>query len=105
MRLVKNITGNERVTFELRPSRLGGLSNYTVSVSGTFGSGTVAFQMSPDGGTTWIALSDASGAVTLTTDDVKQIQLESDSKTPAQLGFNMTGATSPDVDVIVYNAE
>jgi hypothetical protein len=41
-------------------------SDFSFGASGTFGGGTVAFQASFDGGTTYLDLTDPGGAVSLT---------------------------------------
>ncbi|MEY9185317.1 hypothetical protein [Bradyrhizobium sp. USDA 313] len=65
----------------------------TVAAWGTFGGGTLALEMSPDNGATWIAV-DRSGDtyVTFTEDGDGGFQLGL-----CLLRFNLTGATAPSV--------
>lgn len=73
---------------------------------GTWGSGTITYKISPDGGTTKIALKDASGtSITSTADDNFTINLAGGStNTDApKLYVTMAGATNPSVTVVLYD--
>lgn len=71
----------------------------TVSVYGTFDSGTVTMQYSPDGGTTKLDITnDAGTALTFTANGGRNIELGfGDGQNPLKIYATMTGATSPDV--------
>lgn len=58
---------------------------------GTWGSGTMALQVSPDGGTTWFQVDSATANAYKTTAKV----------TDTLARFNLTGATSPSLTVLV----
>lgn len=64
---------------------------YQVLASGTFGSGTLTLNLSPDGGTTYYA------AATLTAAGVMTVNVKSGDKVKVSLA----GATSPDIDIAV----
>lgn len=73
---------------------------------GAFGSGTVNWQMSPDGGTTKIALFDASGtAITSTAADNFTVNLGGGTtNTDAlQIYATLTGSTGATVNLAVYD--
>ena len=55
---------------------------------GTWGSGTLAFELSPDGGTTWFSI-----ASSLTANGIKHIASTDNKETLARL--SLTGSTSP----------
>jgi hypothetical protein len=59
-------------------------------VGGTFGSGTVKLQMSPDDGTTWVAIG---GDSTVTTDAVVNFDLNS-----CDIRLNLSGSSGADLD-------
>lgn len=61
-----------------------------ITVSGSFGSGTVKFQISRDNGATWI--DPANGSFTAA--DAKRFKL----KSGYLVRFNLSGSTSPDID-------
>lgn len=54
--------------------------------TGTWGSGTIAVQISPDGGTTWIGLT----SITMTANGTKEFTAPA-----AKLRLALTGATNP----------
>jgi hypothetical protein len=60
-------------------------------------------QLSPDSGGTWVDNIDNGAAVTFTAADARAIEANSDSRVPVLLGFNLTGATSPDITIKVYD--
>jgi len=60
---------------------------------GTWGSGTLAFQVSPDGGTTWFNVD------TLTADGIKHIAGSNSQEVLARV--TLTGATSPSLTCVV----
>jgi hypothetical protein len=83
---------------------------YTGIVYGTggnnFGSGTVTLKISPNGGTTKLALKDASGSdITSTADDNYTGQLaggNTNSDAP-KLYASMSGSTAPSVTYVLYD--
>ena len=78
----------------------------TVFVTGSFGSGTVTIQASPDGGTTKVTLRDVAGTiVSITDNDVYNIRLGYAGKLgeEIQLYATIAGATTPDVDVTSFD--
>lgn len=80
--------------------------NAGVMVYGSFGGGTVGLFISPDGGTTKIAMYDASGvAITSTANDDYTICFgggATNSDAP-KLYATMSGATAPSVTVAIYD--
>lgn len=72
----------------------GGLG--TLVAEGTFGTGTVALQVSIDEGTTWITYT-GSG---MTSSEVEQFQIG-----PCMLRANLAGATSPTIRVRIGRIE
>jgi hypothetical protein len=78
----------------------------TIFVYGTFGAGTIAWQWSPDGGTTKLALKDFSGtALTTTTNDSLPVQLGTGDKNSdrVKLYAVLTGSTAPSLTVGVFD--
>lgn len=76
----------------------------TVSIFGTFGSGTVTLQASPDSGTTKITLKDLTGTTySATTNDMVGIELGTGAtNSDAMILYAvMTGSTNPTVTVAV----
>ena len=59
-------------------------------VEGTWGGGTVKLQVSPDDGTTWVAVG---GDSTITADGVVNFDLNS-----CDIRLNLSGATAPSLD-------
>ena len=76
-----------------------------LSISGTFGSGTVTVQTSADGGTTKLDLEDAGSAITATADKNLNIQIPatSFSDDAAEVYLTVSGSSSPDIDVVVID--
>ena len=78
-----------------------------VLVSGTFGSGTVAIQVSPDGGTTKITLNQdgTATAASGTAAAVYNIKLGNPSKNTEtyKLYATLTGSTNPAISVVVFD--
>lgn len=73
---------------------------------GTFGGGTIAWEISPDGGTTKLPLLDASGnAITSTTNDnfTSNLAGGADNFDAPKLYAIVTGATSPSINVILFD--
>ena len=98
-----NFTTNERQFVKLKNHPTGQTNRVTYHAYGTFDSGTVAVQVSPDGGTTWIDNIDAGSALTFSAAESRSIESNSDEQNPVYLGFNLTGATSPDLNITVYD--
>lgn len=78
----------------------------SIVVSGSFGGGTIKFQLSPDAGTTLIDLKDASGVVvSLTSADVYNIRLGNSNKNFDQptIYANLAGSTAAAVAIAVFD--
>jgi hypothetical protein len=74
--------------------------------TGSWGGGTLAYYLSPDGGTTLIPLKDLSGnAITSNADDNVNVNLgnSSHNNDRLQLWGKMTGGTSSNITVAVYD--
>lgn len=104
-----NLTGNatDTVIATLNMNRdLSSDQKVRVSAIGDFGGGTMTFNYSLDGGTTksaWNA-SLAGSAISLTDDDTFSWDATIyNGANPIILYATLSGATSPDVDVIVAN--
>lgn len=68
----------------------------SVGAYGTFGSGTLTFEMSYDNGTTYFAMTDAAGNnFELTADGANNINVGKD----VLVRGTLSGATSPDIDI------
>jgi len=67
----------------------------TAIITGDFGGGTVTIQISPDGGTTWVTMTDQDGTDKEWTDDATVTIGPLDS---CHMRFDLTGATNPDLD-------
>lgn len=75
-------------------------------VYGTFGSGTIAWKWSPDGGTTKLAMTDYGGAAVLSTANdsfVSEMCTGSDNSDKILLYAALTGATNPNLIVGFYD--
>jgi hypothetical protein len=70
--------------------------------AGTWGSGTITVQISPDGGTTWAALSDilGTGSAALTANGSVAFIAP-----PGQLRLDLSGSSGADLDAWVDHAE
>ena len=78
----------------------------TIMAYGTWGSGTLSFYLSPDGGTTKIPMQDFSGAQqTLTADGSFNPNLGNSSGNNDVLSVwaTLTGATTPSITVKTYD--
>jgi len=82
-------------------SRMGKEDTYNVYVFGTFGSGTVTVETSPDSGTTYVSV--GSDGV-FTANGQVQLTLKSDAETPVLIRATIAGSTSPDVDITLFDA-
>lgn len=106
MKHTKNITADSS-TLLCSVTKPIGLDRYfaTVSVFGTFGSGTVTLQYSPDGGSTKIDVTQNGTAVTFTANGGRNVELGFSNKLGEEilLYATMAGSTTPDVDVIVHD--
>jgi len=68
-----------------------------VGAFGTFDGGSLAFELSYDDGTTWFAATNALGdPATITANGALNIEVGS-----ADLRLTLSGATSPDIDIVV----
>lgn len=75
-------------------------ANLNIAVWGTFDSGTVSLEGSPDGGTTWIQiLLDDGSPAQFTTNILKAINT---IKTGIWLRATLSGATSPNINAKIY---
>lgn len=76
---------------------LGAFNEKCVQVLGTFGSSTVIFEGSNDGGTTFAGLNDhATDAISFTSAGIAQVL-----ETPEYVRPSASGGTSQDVDIIL----
>lgn len=77
----------------------------SINAYGTFGSGTVTIQVSPDGGTTKYDVPNQAGTSTIfTANSIQNIELgNSDGLTNPKLYATMSGATNPSVVVEVWD--
>lgn len=103
----KSITTNESV-FLCSASRGTVMDAYEVTVfaTGTFDSGTITIQASPDQGSTLVTLKDTGGTtVSITADDVYNIRTGYAGKNGEEIGIyaTMVGATSPDVQITAFD--
>lgn len=74
----------------------------TLYAVGTFGSGTIAWQWSPDGGTTKLALKDFSGvALTSTSNDSFNVQMGTGKNLTDNIKIyaTLSGSTGPSITV------
>lgn len=78
----------------------------TFIASGTWGSGTITWKISPNGGTTKVPLKDSSGAsITSNADDNFDVTLGAggtNSDCP-KIYATMAGSTNPSVSVVVFD--
>ncbi len=79
----------------------------TCHAFGTFGSGTVTLQVSPDNGSTWIDILDEVGnPVAFTANGSKNFTIASTSNNPiaseiTRLRFNLAGSTAPSLTLVI----
>ena len=97
------LTANGRESLRLYNHPTGQANRVSYIASGTFDSGTVSVQLSPDAGSTWVDNIDNGSPVAFTAADARAIEANSDSNAPVVLGFNLTGATSPSITIKVYD--
>lgn len=96
-------SNNGRQSVKLNNHRTGQANKFTYIAYGNFGSGSVAVELSPDAGTTWVANIDAGSGVSFSAADSRAVEVNSDGQEPVELGFNLSGATSPDLTIKVYD--
>lgn len=104
-RHIANLTADGRSTaFPVYNPRSGGDSVFkTIFVQGDFGSGTATLQVSGDGGTTWVNVTDDAGSVIqFTANGARNVRIISDVQLPTELSINLTGSTNPDLNFIIY---
>lgn len=78
----------------------------TFVVWGTFGGGTVTWEMSPDGGTTFISLMDASGSPTTSSaadNFTTELGNGSTNSDDILLYASVATATNPSINIAVYD--
>lgn len=78
----------------------------TIIAYGTWGSGTITYKISPDGGTTKIALKDASGnSITSNADDNFTLNLAGGAKNSdaPKLYASLAGSTNASITVALYD--
>lgn len=78
----------------------------TILVYGTWGSGTITYYLSPNGGTTKIAMKDLSGTtITSTADDNVNVQLGTGHTNTDDLSIwaTLAGATNPSLTLKLYD--
>ncbi len=92
------LSANGTVNFKAKNKRTGQNNRYTYIATGTFGSGTIAVNVSPDGST----YAPYAGA-TFTSAASGNIELNSDEINPSYGAFILTGATSPSITIRIYD--
>lgn len=98
------LTTNTTYPFPLHNIRGKSRQTYTLFVTGTFGSGTAALYTSPDGGTTSVAIKDATGtAVSFTVNGMTNFELMSDPSSPIVVQVTLTGATNPSLTLALFS--
>lgn len=77
----------------------------TILAYGTWGGGTITYYLSPDNGTTKVALKDLTGvAVTSTADDNVNTNLGSSDNSPLlEIWATLAGATNPSLTINVFD--
>ena len=101
------LTANGRSdTLTVKNSPRGNGSNITktIFVTGDFRTGTATLQATLDDGTTWFNVTNASGNVEFTEDSGVNIDIASDAENPVKVAINLTGATSPNLILTVFDA-
>lgn len=89
-----NLTDNGNSTVTIQQSAGG---QYYLDVHGTFGSGSVAVQISHDSGTNFFPVTTAVGTDLAITGDYNAVLTVPGG---SQVKFVLTGATSPDLDLV-----
>lgn len=97
------IDGNETVFVKCKNARNGRTQSYTAVLYGDFGSGTVTAQVSADGGSTYVNIQESGSDVTFTANGAKEFVINSDEMNPVYLAFTMSGSSSPDLVIRVYD--
>jgi len=98
------IDANESVQISTKNGRNGILPRYTFVAFGDFSSGTLTVGVSADGGTT-VVTDIADTALTFTADASRNLDICSTENDPIVIDFTMTGASTPDVTIKVYNTK
>lgn len=105
-----SITADTTGTFVCNVKKKRGLHSYKYTImayGSTFGSGTVAWFVSPDSGTTLIAMTDLTDtALTMTANKMFDGELggvSSHNNDVLSIYVKMTGSTSPSVTAVVYD--
>lgn len=75
----------------------------TVTIQGTFGGGTATLEISADGGVTSIPFTVGGSPVTFTSNDSQNLSICSDAQKPLLVSFDLTGATTPDIKMIIFD--
>lgn len=103
-RMSQNLTDDGEVVLPWYRQRYEYLSRGLLFVYGEFGGGTAAFEVSPDSGTTWIAVADQTGvAVTFTVNGMIDYELFTDPENPLLYRVSLSGSTSPNLNVTVFD--
>ena len=72
---------------------------------GTFGAGTATLQVSPDGGTTWIDVTDGISTVSFTSNGGQRTFILGNANPilaeQIKLRFNLTGSSTPSVTFVI----
>lgn len=105
-RTLKNLAADGNVTFTLLPPVGGqGRNVFTLYAIGTWGSGTLVLDSSPDAGTTYVDVNDSSGTqVSFTADGQVNFELQTSNSDPVILKATLSGSSSPDLDVILFDS-
>lgn len=100
----RTITADGDTDIQLFNNRKGALPDISVYVTGDFGSGTLTVTSSPNGGSVFVPVKDQNGnAISLTDDDLFNVRLMSDATNPAIIRFSLSGSSSPDIDVDIFD--
>lgn len=78
----------------------------TILAYGTWSSGTIAYSLSPDGGTTKVPLKDLTGsAITSSADDSVNVQLGNGSTNSDEISIwgTLSGSSSPSITISFYD--
>lgn len=99
-------TNNTFFVCNVKKKRLQPRFDYTIMAYGTFGGGTVTWYVSPDQGTTLIAMTDLTDtAVSMTTNKMYDGSLCASSHNDDVLSIYaiLSGSTSPSITIALYD--
>lgn len=101
-----SVTSNGNTDIDWKPARKETPNRATLYVYGTFGSGTASLLVSPDGGGTYINVTDSLGNnIAFTANGVVNFELYGNGDPIAnktvKLRLTLAGATSPDLNYVI----